>query len=235
MAVGESLHSWLDAGPLGIEAWISLPERSWSGLFCPRCHSSADGSRRWYSKEIWLDPRQVICEKHGLPLLRRSGPIARLRSPPFLCAFRSHALALAPFIENWRRMSPCSPAGRLIFRPACLEDQVLATLTGFLFGVEPSIEAFYTGYWLTHLEGWPMPPAPHSQPRYQLGSMAHQPDRLALVNLVAMITRLLSGFAIDGFQAVAVNPEAYRSLQATLRSRWPDLEKNLAFAVRPHA
>jgi hypothetical protein len=234
-APGESLRSWLRAGPLELSAWSEL-ESGGPRMepYCPRCYMRADGGKRWYTKAAWADRRVVVCIEHGLPLFESNGRISRLMTPALSKSRRLQSLELSDWIARWCVDSPCTPSGRQIFRTRCLQDQLLAAITGLQAG-QPSIEAFNVGCWLLSLDGWLMSGLPRDVPRFQVASMTRQIDRFALVCLIWRLERRLVVGDDATWRSLALEEGCYQLLRESLRQNWPYLEARLETVAHPYS
>lgn len=235
---GESLTSWLRAGPLSAEAWtndlkdIGAPVLR-DAVYCPKCYLSERGRKRWYTKAEWIDPRQVICSEHGLPLIRCAGSVARLRSPELSQAFHGEARSLSGWVAAWQQRSPCTPGGWLVSQDDCLEDQILSAFAGQAYGQKVSIQAFWLSHWRLRLEGWPLPSAPHACPTFQMGLIAHQMDRLALVGTVQRISSCLLSEKEGAWPPLLIDRTGFSSLRAAMLISWPHLVGRLSRVFIP--
>ncbi len=235
---GESLTSWLKAGPLGAEPWVSNPGRI-GGLvlqdaaYCAKCCFSEHGRKRWYTKTEWIDPRYVICSEHGLPLVRCSRSLTRLRTPVLSQAFRSEAKCISNWVDAWKQRSPCTPGGWLICQDDCLEDQILLAFSGQAYAPKASIQAFWLSHWRLRAEGWPLPLAPHTCPAFQVGLIARQADRLALVGAVQRVWSYLVFEKEHAWPPLLIERTSFFRLQETLRSSWPHLMDRLPLVFIP--
>lgn len=233
---GESLTSWLIAGPVGAGLWVSnrrnigVPVLR-DAAYCPKCYLVEQGRKRWYTKTQWADPRQVICVEHGLPLIRCARQLVRLRAPVPSQVFRSKVNCLGDWIGAWRRRSPCTPGGWLLCRGDCLEDQILWALTGQMWASEASTQAFWLSHWRLRIDGWPLPTAPHSSPAFQIGLITHQTDRLALVGTVQWAWSHLNSEKESNWPPLRIERTSFEHLQAALRNSWPHLTGRLPLVL----
>lgn len=233
----ESLCSWLDAGPLELTSWLQWrgdrPTDRLLRRYCPRCFVEDAGRRRWYSRRQWVDPRVVICREHGLPLMVCARDPCRLRAPQLSSALRQRAVSIVEWSRRWCRVSPCSPAGWLIRRENCLEDLILSALAGYGAELACSVEAYLTGHWRLHIEGWPIGHAPHANGTFQLRGLSCQGDRFTLVALVYQAWVCLAGLQRAEWPALRLETKNYDYLCRGVVHGWPALEDRLPLIAAP--
>jgi hypothetical protein len=227
---GESLASWLRAGPLPLTAWtsgaIDCCAHSLS-MYCPGCVVGEKSVRRHYSRAEWLDPRRVICNIHNIPLIQALAPPKHLTTPNVGCGVQSELLCLVQWIEEWISLSPCTLAGRLILSPNCLQDQILRSLT-----LEDEAGCTLAlSDWRLWLEGWPVPAHPHGGSSYQVGSMSSQTDRLAIVATTWKVWTLLVGGRSCLWPALPISYQAFCHLKGILHEIWPRSASRLPLAL----
>lgn len=179
---GESLSSWLRAGPLGSNAVASLdspaPTRGAlreGELYCPACRLEELGRRRWYSRIEWKDPRCVICSVHAVPLVQCDAPPTRLRGRLWPQALRIEFRALNLWTRGWSE-SVSSREGDRANQPE------VAVLRAILARTDPRLpysRALAEGQWRLWVEGWPVPAGP-LYPAQRRAMPARQSDRLAV-------------------------------------------------------
>lgn len=168
---GESLYSWLRAGPLGLKV-VDYPV--WPGpidgaaLYCPACRVEEAGRRRWYTRGDW-PPQAVVCTTHALPLLRFDTPPARLCSRRWSPSLRAEFRALG----IWTQQGCGGAFGNLITRAVCARTDPSAAYSS----------AWAAAQWHLWSVGWPVPYAPRLQSCGPL-SPQFQFDRLALMAIV---------------------------------------------------
>jgi len=179
---GESLSSWLRAGPLGplAESCLEPPAKPQAAsreglLYCPACRVEESGRRRWYSRSEWEDPSCVICSVHAVPLLRCDAPPTCLRGRRWPEAWRAEFRAL----DRWLR----GRSGFASHAEGGADPPVAAVLRAILARTDPRVpysRALAEAQWRLWVEGWPVPAGPmfpvqrHTMP-------VRQPDRLALM------------------------------------------------------
>jgi len=232
---GESLASWLRAGPLGSAVLSYFPEcRSVeidnedivaSCTICPSCSTSRGRYRRLYVRSAWSDPRVVVCTEHARPLqlVRPAllGVQASRRAP--LPEFRD----LARWITRWQTLSPCISARRLTTSRSCLEDVVLDVVTKDQAGTIAS-----TWQWRLWVDGWPVPSSPRAPPQFQLADMPRLADRLALVGTVWRICQLLRGEFVPHWPPIRLEEVAYAQMENCIQRFEPSLVARLSLVLR---
>jgi len=232
---GESLASWLRAGPLGSGVLSYFPElRSVeidnedavaSCTICPSCSVNGHDHRRLYARSEWSDPRVVVCIKHAQPLqnVKPAMLSARLARKRPTAEFRR----IAQWISRWQTQSLCSSARRLTMSPNCLEDIVLDAVTNDRTGAVASI-----WQWRLWTAGWPVTPRPRFQPQFQLAKVPRLADRLALVSTVWRICQLLRGEIAPRWPPVRVAAEIYAQLENNILRFEPRLVARLGLVLR---
>lgn len=223
---GESLFSWLAAGPLAVSAWTGEEpdvQPAYSFNYCPRCIVREGNRRRWYSRDEWYDPRRVLCRFHNIPLVRAISPPRRLSTPPLGREMQLQARCLSNWIEEWIFSSPSTIAGRLIFSSECLQDQILLALTER----EGAAWSLALAHWRLWLEGWPLPSSPHAKHSHQLGLVPSQTDRLAIVATAWKVWSCLTGVENNVWPALPIDCNALYDLQGKLQKTWPHLVARL--------
>jgi hypothetical protein len=229
---GESLLSWLRAGPLPLSSWTDKESNHDSNHvfnYCPGCVVREHGRRRYYSRAEWRDPRRAICSIHNFPLLRASGPPERLRMPRQTQGTRLQLRCLSRWVEGWISLSPSNVAGRLMFSSTRLQDQVLLLLTEG----EGAVRSFALANWRLWLEGWPLPSHPHGSPYCQLSLMPSQTDRLAILAATWRIWVGLLDTGENSWPALPIDAEAFCHFRSTLHETWPHLDRRLPFVIAP--
>jgi hypothetical protein len=231
---GESLLSWLRAGPLPLSSWIDKESRhdlNYEFNYCPGCVVREQNRRRYYSQTEWRDPRRAICAVHSFPLLRASAPPKRLTMPHQTPGTRLQLRCLNRWVETWISSSPGSVANRLMLSSTCLQDQVLLLLTEG----EGAVRSLALANWRLWLEGWPLPSHPHGTPCYQLSLMPSQTDRLAILAATWRIWGALLRADWGSWPALPMDAEAFCRFQSALHKTWPHLESRLPFVLVPEA
>jgi len=232
---GESLGSWLRAGPLGPAVLSYFPELRTveidsedavaSCTICPRCWVHEHGCRRLYARTEWSDPRMVVCIEHAQPL--------QSVKPTLLSARLAHSRStrefrmIAKWITRWQAQSPCSSTRHLVMSRSCVEDVMLDALTKIRVATVAS-----TWQWRLWVDGWPVPPCPRSLPQFQLVDMPRLADRLALVCTVWRICRLLRGEIAPHWPPVRVAEEEYAQLENSISRFEPRLADRLGLVLR---
>lgn len=229
-APGESTGSWLRAGPLGPNATLYFPNLRTSKIdcentvaatvMCPMCTAVENGRRRWYARVEWSDPRVVICGQHAQPLqrVRVGSRPARVVFVPLLRELRE----VAQWVQAWQAESPCGPERRLVRHARCLEDLILNSIANDAVRDVPS-----TWQWRLWVGGWPIPPSPRSESRFQLADMPMLGDRLALVGAVRMICQLLRGIMPPVWPPICVSAKAYAALRQEVDTFEPTMTPRL--------
>lgn len=165
--IGESLSSWLRAGPLGLQTakLSACPTPIDGALYCPACRLEEAGRRRWYTREDW--PSQgVVCTTHALPLLRFETPPVRLYGRRWSASLRAEFRALGV----WTQQGSGGEIGRAIIRALCARTDPQVAYS----------RAWAEAQWHLWLTGWPVPDAPRLPSRGPLSPL-FQFDRLALM------------------------------------------------------
>jgi hypothetical protein len=219
---GESFFSWLTAGPLGWSAWTGEERRSKTNHcainYCSRCIVRKGNGRRWYSRDQWRDPRRVLCRVHNLPLVRAVSAPQRLSTPRLERDMKLQLRCMSNWIEEWISSSPSTIAGRLMFPPDSLQDQILLALTER----EGAAQLLALAQWRLWLEGWPLPSGPQAMHFHQLGLMPSQTDRLAVVATTWKVWCCLTGVENSTWSALPIGCDAIYSLKSKLQKNWPD-------------
>lgn len=214
---GESLASWLRGSPLDRKrnGWLNQLIRDEHLLgddaYCPDCVIHEQGRWRWYSREEWSDPRQVVCSIHVLPLARAEVPPVRRWTVNCSPQMRDQMMGLGAWLSHWIRENPCRRNGRLTLTRGCLEDLLLLALTKPL-PMRQGPQAAALAQWWLWSEGWPVPARPRGEIRYQLVSMEHQVDRLALIAAVWKLKTQLRGDGATNWPALPVAGDILRCL-----------------------
>lgn len=216
---GESLVSWLRAGPLGelaIDA-LAIPVGAAAGaLYCPACYVDEAGTRRWYTRSDWL-AGSVICTRHAVPLVRCETPPARLRGwrwPPRLRAeFRA--------LGAWTRSCGAGEAERAVV-------EVVRTRT------DPRVAyscAWAAAQWHLRAAGWPVPVAPR-YPAQRGTGLTYQFDRLALMAIAHRACVALAKGQTPTWPPLPVRARALTCLDAHLRRARPAWVSQLSICFR---
>lgn len=217
---GESLVSWLSAGPLGSSALelvglAPTPGNSCGprkgGLFCPLCRLDERGHRRWYSRAEWEDPHCVICSEHAIPLIWCKAAPTRLRGMRWPAELRAEFRALGCWTQGWS-----SPGlGQCASRTNRPELSVLRTILMRTDPRTPYSEAWAEAQWHLWVEGWPVPPG-YLFPARRRELPTRQPDRLAVM---AITYRVCSGLIANhppSWPLLPIRSRAFVCLQARL-------------------
>lgn len=231
-APGESLASWLRAGPLPLVAWTGEPvDRRASHLFlyCPCCRVKRSCRARYYSRAEWQDPRRVVCATHCVPLVRCAVPPKHIEVPRLGREVKFQLEQLARWIEVWILLSPATFVGRPIFASHCLQDQILRALTE----QEERAQTFSIACWRLWLEGWPLPSHPRGNPAFLVGEMKSQADRLALVATTWKVWACLVGTQTALWPALPIDPKSLLRLQRALVKTWSYIAHRLPIVLTP--
>ena len=205
---GESLASWLAAGPLGSHAFdaAGIPRPVSPFAFCPACRLVEGVQKRLYSRRRWRKAPSVACAVHGIPLVYGDAPPLRLRVS-IDQAMRARLRVLAHWTTTWRVGLGGTGAG--------VESDLLWAITRRTDPRAPFSEAWATGQWRCWADDWPVRPSPRQPARFSWDAVTQPGDRLALV---ATIFRLVHE---DSEQANAWSPLPVRPrVWATLLARW---------------
>lgn len=230
-APGESLASWLRAGPLPLTAWTEEAADHYTShlLYCPCCRAK-DGRRiRYYSRAEWQDSRRVICTTHFVPLVRATAPPKHVGLPQLGPEVQFQLTQLAQWIERWILRSPATIVGRSIFVSHCLQDQVLRALTE----QDDNAQSFAIACWRLWLEGWPLPSHPHGNPAPQVGQVSSQTDRLALIAATWKVWGCLVGTLPRLWPALPIDSQSLSRLQGALLETWPCFVNRLPLVLTP--
>lgn len=233
---GESLSSWLSAGPLPASLVGRLCQddnRKEYRSFCPRCMVSEKGQRRWYTRSDWDDPRHVVCSAHGLPLVRATRTPEREWAIPLKQQVYSQLRRLGEWVPTWVGRSPMQHRGQLALRSACLEDLILYAITRSGHGYAVPAAGVNIAQWLLWQEGWPVAARPTGSADYQLQRLERSGDRLAVVASVWRLRSYLIGDEIIKWPPIPIEPDAYRRLVAHARRRGCNTSKLLERAFQP--
>lgn len=203
---GESLASWLRAGPLGKRAIqflesnlneVDYARAKGALLYCPACYVSDSGRRRWYSRSEWMNPFCVICAAHEVPLLRSA-------EAPFLLRGRRWPTDLREEFRSLSQWTVCKSIQIRASRTGKFCSPEHAVLRAVLHRTDPRLpysRALADAQWHLWASGWPVPPGPQYPPRHE-ELPVRQPDRLALMAVVHYLCM---------------------SFQASVRPLWPSL------------
>ncbi len=177
--VGESLASWLRAGPLGPQAvkFSACPTPIDGALYCPACRLEEAGRRRWYTREDWPS-QSVVCTTHALPLVRCEAP------PTRLCGRRWSPILRAEFraLGTWMQQGSGGEVGCAIARAVSARTDPKVAFS----------RAWAEAQWHLWATGWPVPDAPRLPSRGSLSPL-FQFDRLALMAIVHHVYIALEG------------------------------------------
>lgn len=229
---GESLASWLCAGPLGAHALElaglapvadSEDGRQNGRLFCPACRLNESGRRRWYSRSEWEDPHCVICSVHAVPLVWCEAPPARLRGRRWPVDMRAEFRALSQWTRKWSKFDLCRRAGR-VDRPE------LAVMQAILARTDPRTpysRAFAEAQWHLSVEGWPVPWGPQFPVRPR-ALPVRQPDRLALMAITRRVCVGLETGRAPRWLPLCIRPRTLARLEANLRQLRPAWNEHVA-------
>lgn len=215
---GESLASWLRAGPLGARACPAPGARGRraDSLFCPACWVDEAGRRRWYSREAWSN-NSVVCTVHGLPLLYCDTVPKRVRGRRWSQSLREEFDALA----KWAPQDHLRAESEAITRAICARSDPREAYSA----------AWSEAQWYLWAEGWPVAAAP----KMRLHGVLHpivQSDRLALTAIVRRIVVNLETGRHTGWPALPVRPRVLIWLQARIQRLQIDCRMGVAGCFR---
>jgi hypothetical protein len=199
---GESLASWLRAGPLGVQA-IDAPATSalaGAQLYCPACRVDEAGRRRWYTREDWPEDG-VVCTTHALPLLRLDAPPTRLRSRRWSPILRDEFRDLGA----WTQRDDVGDVRRPIVRAICARSDPRV----------PYSRAWAEAQWHLWATEWPVPVAPRLPSRGSLVPM-FQFDRLALMAIAHRVYSALDSEQGTGWPALPIRSRVLHWLEGRL-------------------
>lgn len=229
---GESLVSWLCAGPLGASALelaglgpitVNGDGRQKGRLFCPACRLDEPSRRRWYSRAEWEDPHCVICSAHAIPLVWCATTPARLRGRRWPVELRAEFHAINQWTRKWSDSGLCRRTGG-VGRPE------LAVLRAILAPTDPRIpysRAFAEAQWHLWLEGWPVPSGPLF-PARRRALPARQPDRLAVMAITHRVCLGLQTGRAPNWPPLPIRPRTLARLRACLHQLHPAWNEHLA-------
>ena len=197
---GESLGSWLRAGPLGAQGLSGLASSPPANgdLYCPACHLDEAGRRRWYTREDW-SRQSVVCATHALPLLRCEAPPATLRSRRWPVALREEFRALA----SWTQQGGGGEIGRAITRAVSARSDPRVAYS----------RAWAEAQWQLWARGWPVPAAPRPVDRGGVLAPWHQVDRLALLAITYRVSLARETGQSPGWRTLPIRARVLRWLQ----------------------
>jgi hypothetical protein len=212
--VGESLASWLRAGPLGTQVCDAPGGSELVGgqLYCPACRVDEAGRRRWYTREGWpVDG--VVCTTHALPLLRCDGPPARLRSRRWSPVLRDEFHALGA----WTQQGNVGVVGRAIVRAICARSDPRAAYS----------QAWAEAQWHLWAIEWPVPAAPRLPRRGRL-TPVYQCDRLALMAIAHRVHVALAAGRDTGWPTLPIRARVLRWLEGRVGQVHPSWHARIA-------
>lgn len=233
---GESLASWLCAGPLGVSTVglagpVSVLDsgdgRREGRLFCPACRVEELGRRRWYSRSEWEDPHCVICSTHAAPLVWREIAPTRLRGKRWSIELRAEFRALSQWTSDWSVVGLSQRRGRA-GRPE------FAVLRAILARTDPRIpysQAFAEAQWHLWAEGWPVPSGPQFPP-HRGALPARQSDRLAVMAATHRVCLGLQSGLSPNWSLLPVRARALVRLRRCLRRLNPAWNEHLDCCFR---
>lgn len=201
---GESLASWLRAGPLGTQA-VDAPiasEPEVPQLYCPACRVEEAGRRRWYTREEWSTDG-VVCTTHALPLLRCDEPPTRLRSRRWAPTLREEFRTLG----EWIQQGSAGELGRVIVRAICSRSDPRVAYS----------RAWAEAQWHLWAIEWPVPAAP--RPRLLASGnlvAVHQRDRFALSVIAYQLYLALETGQDTLWPALPIRPRVSRWLEGRI-------------------
>lgn len=217
---GESLASWLCAGPLGTRA-LELAEPSMRAnvdgrregrLFCPACHLDELGRRRWFSRAEWEDPHCAICSAHAIPLVWCEAAPACLRGMRWSVELRTEFRALSHWTREWSSLSLGQRASRT-------DRPEFSVLRAILMRTDPRIPysgAWAEAQWHLRIEGWPVPPG-YLFPARRRELPTRQSDRLAVMAITYRICIGLIANHPPSWPPLPIRSRAFVCLKARLR------------------
>lgn len=196
---GESLASWLRAGPLDVQAFYApaASELECAHLYCPACRVDEAGRRRWYTREDW-PADGVVCTTHALPLLRCDSPPTRLRSRRWSPILRDEFRELGA----WTRQGDVGDVGRAIVRAICARSDPRVAYS----------RAWAEAQWHLWATDWPVPIAPRLPSCGSLVPM-FQFDRLALMAIAHRVYAALDSEQGTGWPALPIRMRVLRWLE----------------------
>jgi hypothetical protein len=207
-ARGESLRSWLAAGPLRCAASAVLPALDRPLLYCPCCWLREGNARRWFTRLSWEDARAVVCSMHGQPLRSIASAPARLAPLAIKRPIREELKAIAVACEQWSRASACVVRPR----PRTREDLVLRALVARTWLGHAYSAAWSLGQWRLWSEGWPVPPCVRSKASMKDWMQARQGDRLGLMCTAIHIASSLERPRAPAWPGLPLRPPVFRWL-----------------------
>lgn len=215
---GESLGSWLRAGPLGTQVVDEpiAPELEVPQLYCPACWVEEAGRRRWYTREEWPTDG-VVCTTHALPLLLCNAPPTRLRSRHWSPILRDEFRALG----EWIQQGGAGELGRAIARATCARSDPRVAYS----------RAWAEAQWHLWAIEWPVPAAPRLPASGNLVPL-HQRDRLALSAIVHRIYLALETGQGTLWPALPIRPRVLRWLEGRIRLLRPSWRLHLGRCFR---
>jgi len=204
---GESLSSWLRAGPLGSNA-LAFPGSPTAkqgrlregDLYCPACRLEEYGRRRWYSRSEWQYTSCVVCSVHNVPLVRCDAPPTHLRGRRWPRALRSEFSALGRWTGGWSKSDAQREGGHHLLPEVAVLRAILARTDPRM----PHSRALAEGQWQLWIEGWPVSAGP-LYPVQRQRMPARQSDRLA-----AMATTHRACLCLESGVALNWQPFAVR-------------------------
>lgn len=215
---GESLSSWLRAGPLGTQAFNAPAELESVGgqLYCPACRVDEGGRRRWYTREDW-PADGIVCMTHALPLLRCDTPPRRLRgrrwSPVLRDAFRA--------LGMWAKEYQASDVGRAIVRTICARSDPRAAYS----------RAWAEAQWHLWATEWPVPATPRF-PRCGPLVPLLQVDRLALMAITHRVHLALGGKRDVDWPPLPIRTRVLRLLEGRVGKARPGWRARIEHCFR---
>lgn len=217
-AAGESLVSWLRAGPLGDQGLSRLASSLPAGgdLYCPACYMDEDGQRRWYTRESWT-AQEVVCGTHAMPLLRCERPPPRLRGRRWPSALREEYRAIAV----WTQQGGGGEIGHAIARAVSARSDPRVAYS----------RAWAEAQWHLWAGGWPVPYAPRLPLQGPL-TPTFQFDRLALMAIARRVHVALETGEGTGWTALPVRARVMGWLIERIGRAHPILLGRLAQCFR---
>jgi hypothetical protein len=227
---GESLTSWLRAGPLGLGACASVEALTSTGQttgeqdrYCPACRVEELGRRRWYTRAEWQDPRCVVCSNHALPLVQRDAPPTRLRGRRWPRTMHAEFLALGQWIRGWSGNVSRTAGGPQVQPEALVLQAILARTDPRA----PHSAALAEGQWRLWMDGWPVTAGPSNTTRRRT-MPAKESDRLAVMAVTYRVCLGLQSGTEPNWPPLHIRRRTLKWLRGRLHSLKPDWAEHIS-------